>query len=186
MSSTFQSDRQTLRAPDIRRAWVKPTKPSPPASRPSAVSHADNVTISAFRSQPRWISRTESRPSKAGFWCKTCSSGSGKPVWFRITAERAGVSLSITPCVARWMKPNRPSSPDPARLSSSRARLHRSGGGIRSGADRPGLEEPGERPQPRNACQARARSLHHHLVPPPVPCSSLDSRRSLLVPAAGR
>ena len=38
---------------------MKPTNPSPPVSRPRAVSHADSVTSSAFNSQPRWISRTE-------------------------------------------------------------------------------------------------------------------------------
>ena len=119
MSSTFQSDRQTLRVPDIKSAWVNPTKPSPPASRPRAVSQAESVTSSAFSSQPRWISRTESRPSKTGLWFRTCSSGSGRPVWVRITAERAGTPSSITPCVARWMKPNRPSSPEAARRSSS-------------------------------------------------------------------
>ncbi len=53
MSLTLQSDRQTLRAPDIKSACVNPTKPSPPALLPRAVSQAESVTSSALRSQPR-------------------------------------------------------------------------------------------------------------------------------------
>ena len=37
----FPEREATLRAPDISNAWVKPTNPSPPASRPSAVSQAE-------------------------------------------------------------------------------------------------------------------------------------------------
>ena len=37
---------------------MNPTNPSPPASLPSAVSQAESVTRRAWRSQPRWISRT--------------------------------------------------------------------------------------------------------------------------------
>ena len=66
MSSTFHSDRHTLLAPDIKSAWVNPTKLSPPRYRPRAVSQAERVTSSAFSSQPRWISRSVSWPSYTG------------------------------------------------------------------------------------------------------------------------
>jgi hypothetical protein len=40
-SSTFQSERPTLRAPDMRSAWVKPRKLSPPLKWPSPLSQAE-------------------------------------------------------------------------------------------------------------------------------------------------
>ena len=143
MSSTFQSDRQTLRVPDINSAWVNPTKPSPPASRPRAVSHAESVTSSAFRSQPRWISRTESRPSKTGLWFRTCSSGSGRPVWVRITAERAGI-VFVDHAVRRQVD-----EAEPAQLARGgqavELGLARVGPEQDPGGPIVGLEEPGER-----------------------------------------
>ena len=46
-SDTFQRLPITLRAPAKWKARVSPRMPSPPISRPSAVSHAESVTRSA-------------------------------------------------------------------------------------------------------------------------------------------
>jgi len=81
----------------------EPTKPSPPASRPRAVSHADSVTSSAFRSSRAGSRGPRARPSKTGLLSgpvpKDRQGGLGQD-----HAEPGGSAWSISPVRRRCDK----------------------------------------------------------------------------------
>ena len=70
------------------------------------------------------------------------------------------MASSITPCVARWIKPNRPSSPESARRSSW-ARWRRSRAGFEWADRRTG--RCGRAPRPHGVCQARDGGRHRRI-----------------------
>ena len=89
----------------------------------------------------------------------------------QITADRCGIARQSR--VAKWMKPNRPRSPEagqPIELSCShRARAASAWADRLFGTDGPA-------PRPRGGCRARGRSLDRSIALPRALWRSLDSR----------